>query len=425
LEKNKGMEKIKSYVNDLCKNASEALPLVAIKNEEAKNKTLSVMARKLQDEKSQIKTENQKDLEQAKKDGLSNAMVDRLTLTDKTIESMIQGLKDVSKLPDPVGKEYNSHKRPNGLEICKRRVPIGVILMIFESRPNVTVDSAALCLKSGNCVILRGGKEAIHSNMFLAVLFQNALRESGLAENAIQMVNSADRNILDELLIRNDDIHLVIPRGGEGLIRRVAENSRIPTIKHYKGVCHVFIDHEADLDKAKEIALNAKIQRPGVCNAMETLLVDKKLSKEFISDLLNQFHQNDVKIRADESICKLDNKAEKADEKDWYKEYLELTLSVRMVENMKQAIDHIAKYGSAHTESIITENKQKADEFLKKVDSSSVMVNASTRFADGAEYGLGAEIGISTDKLHARGPMGLEELTTYKWVVRGNGQIRK
>ena len=418
------MDDINSIVTDICTKAKSAWPAISVLSTESKNEVLYKMASLLEEEQDIIKQENQKDLSAGEKVGLSSAMLDRLTLNSKRINSMIKGLKEVAELSDPIGSSYDSRTRPNGLEISKMRVPIGVILMIYESRPNVTVDSAALCLKSGNCIILRGGKEAINSNRILAALFQRALRECELPEQAIQLVETTDRAAIDELLKQSGSIDLVIPRGGEGLIRAVAEKSKIPVIKHYKGVCHVYIDKQADLKKAREIAINAKVHRPGVCNAMETLLINRNMPELFISELLDAFHNLNVEIRGCPEICKIDNKAKLATEEDWYAEYLDMILAVKKVESMDQAIEHIAKYGSFHTEAIITENKDKAEEFIRRVDSSSVMVNASTRFSDGGEYGLGAEIGISTDKLHARGPMALEELTTYKWVVRGNGQTR-
>jgi len=418
------VEDYNAHIKEVSTRAKEAWPKLSSQSSEIKNKALLKMADLLEQEKRRIAEENQKDLAAGKVSGLSDAMLDRLTLNQKRVQSMIQGLNEVAGLSDPVGKKYEVKKRPNGLEVSRMRVPIGVILMIYESRPNVTVDAASLCLKSGNCVILRGGKEAVHSNLVLAQLFQEALKAVGLPESAIQLIETTDRAALDGLLKMNDKIDVVIPRGGEGLIRKVAETSTIPVIKHYKGVCHVYIDGDADLDMAKSISLNAKIQRPGVCNAMETLLIDRAVPESFTKELLSEFHNQQVTIRGDEAVCALDAKAEKAAESDWNEEYLNLTLAVRMVDGVEQAIDHLTKYASDHTETIVTKNKKTAEDFIKRVNSSSVMWNVSTRFADGGQYGLGAEIGISTDKLHARGPMGLEELTTYKWVVIGDGQIR-
>jgi glutamate-5-semialdehyde dehydrogenase len=419
------MKDIAVYIDTVCRNARNACPLISSRSREAKDSALLAMATLVAEEKDLIQKENQKDLALGKKAGLTTAMLDRLTLSDIRIQTMIQSLKEVTALPDPVGRRYDERTRPNGLAVCRMRVPIGVILMIYESRPNVTVDSAALCLKSGNCVILRGGKEAINSNKILAELFQRALKKAGLPEYAIQLIETIDRFALDLLLKRDDALDLVMPRGGEELIRKVVQASTVPVIKHYKGVCHVYIHHEADFAMAKSIALNAKVQRPGVCNAMETLLIDRKVPESFIKELLDEFHRQQVTIRGCETVCFLDSKAEPATEEDWYAEYLDLILAVRVVDGLDDAVGHIAKYSSSHTESIVTKNRQVAEEFIKRVDSSSVMWNASTRFSDGGEYGLGAEIGISTDKLHARGPMGLEELTTYKWVVVGNGQVRE
>lgn len=415
---------IPEIVNKLCEKAAASFPIISIQSDESKNKALLRMAEILGTERETIQIENEKDLSAGKENGLSEAMLDRLTLSDKRIDGMITGLRDIVNLKDPVGTVYDKRTRPNGLEISRMRVPIGVIFMIYESRPNVTVDSAALCLKAGNAVILRGGKEAVHSNRILAGLFRQTLKDNHLPEDAVQLVETTDRSAVSELLKRDDTLHLVIPRGGESLIRAVVEQSTVPVIKHYKGVCHLYIDKEADLKMAKEIALNAKIQRPGVCNAMETLLIDKDLPDSFITELLEAFISHDVELHGCEETCKFDNRVKPAAKEDWGAEYLNLTLAVRIVDGLDAVVRHIAKYGSGHTESIITRNRETGEEFLKRVDSSSVMINASTRFSDGGEYGLGAEIGISTDKLHARGPMGLEELTTYKWVVRGNGQIR-
>jgi glutamate-5-semialdehyde dehydrogenase len=334
---------------------------------------------------------------------------------------MAKGVREVAALPDPVGKTISEWTRPNGIRIQKVRVPIGVILIIYESRPNVTADAGCLCFKTGNAVILRGGSEAIHSNLAIA----DAMNVPGLPPNSITVVPTTDRAAIDELLQLDDLINLCIPRGGEGLIRAVAEKSRIPVIKHYKGVCHVYVDRDADFDMAEEIVVNAKCQRPGVCNAIETLLIDEKIADQFLPRVAKALAEKKVELRGDDRTRQLVPSAKPATEDDWYAEYLDLILAVRVINGVDEAIDHITKYGSAHSDAIVTRNKATAEKFLREVDSSSVFWNASTRLADGAQYGFGAEIGISTDKLHARGPMGLEELTSYKFVVVGDGQLRE
>ncbi|HON10679.1 MAG TPA: glutamate-5-semialdehyde dehydrogenase [Chitinispirillaceae bacterium] len=389
------------------------------------NSALLLLSKMLVKEKELIQKENRKDIAKARKAGLSSAMIDRLTITDKTIASMAKGLSEVAALKSPVGTEYDLRKRPNGLSIYKMRVPIGVVGIIYESRPNVTVDAAAICLKSLNSVILRGGSEAFNSNMVLTSLFSKALIKSGLPSEAVQLLPTTDRKAIELMLEKDDQIDLIIPRGGEGLIRMVVEKSRIPVIKHYKGVCHVYISSKADMKKAVKIAENAKIQRPGVCNAMETLLLDSSLPERSRKAVIQSLLDKKVVIYADAAARKLVPGLLKATEDDWRAEYLDLRLAVRTVKNIDEAIEHINTYGSHHTDSIITESRTEAEKFIKLVDSSSVMVNASTRFSDGGEYGMGCEIGISTDKLHARGPMGIEDLTTYKWIVKGNGQIRE
>ncbi|MCU0608454.1 MAG: glutamate-5-semialdehyde dehydrogenase [Chitinispirillaceae bacterium] len=406
-----------------CKAKRAALALqndspLAIKN------ALRIMAELLSENSPALKRANSLDCAAARKKGLSPAMIDRLTLSDKAIASMIRGLREVAALSSPVGKAYERRTRPNRLIIEKIRVPIGVIGIIYESRPNVTVDAAAICLKSHNAVILRGGSEAIRSNVALVNLFRTALKKAGVPEDAIQLIPVVDRKAIESMLRQESFIDLVIPRGGEGLIRMVVEKSRIPVIKHYKGVCHVYVSAKADMRKALPIAVNAKVQRPGVCNAMETLLLDRKLSRANRVALANALLDNKVTLFGDPETKKLSPLIKRATASDWATEYLDLRLAVRTVKDIGQAIEHINTYGSRHTDSIITESKAEAERFIREVDSSSVMVNASTRFSDGAEYGLGCEIGISTDKLHSRGPMGIDDLTTYKWVVRGTGQIR-
>ena len=394
-------------------------------NSEQKNQVLEKIARLLLERQEAILSANQKDLEQGKERGLSSALLDRLRLTPERISSMAEGVKELVKLEDPVGKITSIWKRPNGLLVGRMRIPLGVIFMIYEARPNVTIESASLCLKSGNAIILRGGSEAFNSNLALGEIITDALSQLGLDPASVQVVPTTDRKAVDILLTMEDYIDLVIPRGGEQLIRKVVEQSRIPVLKHYKGVCHIFVDREADLNKAREICYNAKVQRPSVCNAMETLLVDEEVAEKFLPEMAKKLESAGVEIRGCEKTCQLIPQAKPATEQDWYEEYLDLILAVRVVKGMEEAIEHIQKYGSDHTEAIITENYSRAMEFIQRVDSSSVMVNASTRFSDGFQYGLGAEIGISTTRLHAYGPMGLEELTVCKFIVLGDGQIRE
>lgn len=385
---------------------------------------LQIMAKLLENEADNLKIENRKDLDSAKEKGLSSAMIDRLTLSDKAIKAMINGLNEVAQLKSPVGTHFDERIRPNGTRIYKMRVPIGVVGIIYESRPNVTIDAAAICLKSHNAVILRGGSEAIHSNMALASLFSKAILQAGLPKNAVQIISTTDRKAIELLLTKNDYIDLIIPRGGEGLIRMVTEKSHIPVIKHYNGICHIYVAADADMKKAVPVIINSKVQRPGTCNAIETLLLDVNLPQQSKLLIIEQLLDKGVTLFADPQTTKLSASIKEATEESWRTEYLDLRLSVRMVDGLQQAIDHINTYGSHHTDSILTESKQNAEIFLKMVDSASVMVNASTRLADGGEYGMGCEIGISTEKLHARGPMGVEDLTTYKWIVEGEGQIR-
>jgi glutamate-5-semialdehyde dehydrogenase len=415
---------VQQYVELVVRQAKEASRALASALSGRKDEALGRMAEGLLARRDELKAANQKDVEAAQAGGLSGAMVDRLKLDDARIQAMADGIRTVISLRDPVGEVMDGTVRPNGLRIQKVRVPIGVILMIYESRPNVTADAASLCLKSGNAVILRGGKEALNSNLAIACVLSDALTASGLPAHAVQMVETPDRQVVDLLLRSNDFIDLVIPRGGESLIRAVVEKSTIPVIKHYKGVCHVYVDDEADLDMAERIALNAKVQRPGVCNAMETLLVHKGAAERFLPRIAQKMRQAGVELRGDELTRCFVPDMKPATEEDWYTEYLDLILSVRVVGSLDEAIAHIAKYGSSHTDAIVTNNVRKANEFVARVDSSAVLVNASTRLNDGGEFGLGAEIGISTDKIHARGPMGLEELTTYKWIVYGDGQVR-
>lgn len=390
-----------------------------------KDAALELMARKLMENHEAIINENKKDLTGAHDAGLSPAMIDRLTLDRAVIESMAEGLKEVAALPDPVGEVTRMWTRPNGLQVGRMRIPLGVIGFIYESRPNVTVDAASLCLKSGNGVILKGGSEAIHSNLFLTGLLQEALQETGLPKHAIQAVPTTDREAVRVLLGLEDLVDIIIPRGGEGLIRFVTRHSRIPVLKHYKGVCHVYVDRYADLEMADEICFNAKVQRPGVCNAMETMLVHERIAGEFLPRMIAHFHEAGVEMRGCPKAVALAPDIKPAVEADWPEEFLGLVLAVKIVSSMDEALDHIDQYGSNHTEAIVTDDYRHAQRFLAEVDSSVVLVNASTRFNDGNQLGLGAEIGINTSKLHAFGPMGLEELTTTKFIVYGQGQIRQ
>jgi glutamate-5-semialdehyde dehydrogenase len=389
-----------------------------------KNAALNAIAAALDQQRDLIKEANVQDLTQAKAAGLSAAMLDRLTLTDARIDAMIKGVREVALLPDPVGKKIWKRTRPNGLAIEKRRVPLGVVAIIYESRPNVTADAAVLCLKTSNAVILRGGKEAIHSNLAIARALQEGGASAGLPKHAVQLIETTDREAVRELVQLDDRVDVVIPRGGESLIRAVVENARVPVLKHYKGVCHVFVDASAELDKALAIVENAKCQRPSACNAMETLLVHQGVAAAFLPMLSGLAIRRKVELRGNKAACALLPACRAAADTDWTTEYLDLILNVRVVKDLKAAITHINTYSSHHSDAILTADKRSAKKFMKEVDSAAVYVNASTRFTDGGEFGMGAEMGISTDKLHARGPMGLEELTTYKYVVAGTGQIR-
>lgn len=414
----------KQQIFELAVQARDASRAMAKVDSERKNRALVDMARMLRDRKAQLQSENAKDVAAAQGRGLSAAFIDRLTLSDKVIEGMAAGLEEVAGLPDPVGEVTRMWKRPNGLQVGKMRIPLGVIGMIYESRPNVTIDAGSLCLKSGNAVLLRGGKEAINSNLALAAIMQQALEKERIPAAAVQVVPTADRAAVMEMLQLNEYIDIIIPRGGESLIKTVYENSKIPVIAHYKGVCHVYIDESADYAMAESIAVNAKVQRPGVCNAMETLLVHEKFADAHLKRLLDSFRARSVTLRGCAAARSRDAAVGPAAEQDWYEEYLDLTLAVRVVSSMDEAMAHIARYGSKHTEAIVTQNYGNARRFLAEVDSSVVLVNASTRFNDGGQLGLGAEIGISTCKLHSFGPMGLEELTTTKFIVHGDGQVR-
>ncbi len=415
---------VESIVSELAASARRAGMELAACSTAEKNEALEKIAEKLLEKASVIKEQNAFDLEAARKNGLTDAMIDRLTVDDKTLSAMAEGLMEVSRLEDPVGSSDATWIRPNGLAVSRVRIPLGVIGIVYESRPNVTIDAAGLCLKSGNAVILRGGTEAFHSNRALAAVISEALSETAVPEKAVQVVPVTDRNAVNLLLGREDEIDLIIPRGGEGLIRFVAENSRIPVLKHYKGVCHVYVDNPADFAMAQEICFNAKVQRPGVCNAMETLLVHKDVAVSFLPEMNGRFESAGVEIRGCSQTREILPAAKPAEEDDWHAEYLDLIVAVRIVDSMDTALAHIARYGSQHTEAIVTKDYARAERFLKSVDSSVVLVNASTRFNDGGQLGLGAEMGISTTKLHAFGPMGLRELTTTKFAVRGDGQVR-
>ena len=415
---------IESTIIEMAKAAKKAAVAMARCPSDRKNEVLLKIAGKLEAESSHIKAENAKDIVFAREKGLSNAMIDRLTIKDATIASMAQGLREVAQLEDPLGAIVKTWRRPNGLEVSRMRIPLGVIGIIYESRPNVTIDAAGLCFKAGNAVILRGGSEALNSNQALAGIISAALRETELPEKAVQVVPMREREAVNVLLKQEESIDLIIPRGGESLIRFVVENSKIPVLKHYKGVCHVYVDDGADIEMAKEICLNAKVQRPGVCNAMETLLVHKLIAWDFLPEMGKRFAEAGVEIRGCPETCHILSNAKEATEADWPAEYLDLILAVKVVNNMEEAIRHIQTYGSDHTEAIVTSDYERARRFVREVDSSVVLVNASTRFNDGGQLGLGAEIGISTSKLHAFGPMGIEELTTTKFVVFGDGQVR-
>jgi len=416
---------VEQLVEELCKNAKWASRALAVMPRVKKDQALLKMAEALTAKAGELKEANQIDLAAAREAGLSAAMIDRLTLSDQVIASMADGLREVAALPDPVGEVSGMWRRPNGLLVGRQRIPLGVIGFIYESRPNVTVDAAALCLKSGNAVILKGGKEAINSNLALAAVIREVLMELQIPSAAVSVIPTTDRAATSALLKMDELVDVIIPRGGESLIRFVAENSSIPVLKHYKGVCHVYVDQGADLAMAQEICINSKCQRPGVCNAMETLLVHQDVAGEFLPKVGQAFQERGVKIRGCHQTCDILIEANPASDDDWPMEYLDLILAVRVVDDMDQALEHIATYSSQHTEAIVTRDYERARRFLNAVDSSVVLVNASTRFNDGGQLGLGAEIGINTSKLHAFGPMGLSELTSQKFIVYGDGQVRE
>jgi glutamate-5-semialdehyde dehydrogenase len=404
--------------------ARQAARILVTASSQAKAKALRAMARHLEQDKAILQAENAKDLDAARKNGLAPAMIDRLTLSDKSLKTMIAGLLQIASMPDPVGSMTASTTRPNGMRVGQMRVPIGVVGIIYESRPNVTIDAAALCLKSGNATILRGGSEAFHSNHALGAIIQAGLADADLPARAVQVVGTTDRNAVGLLATLTDYIDVIIPRGGKGLIERLSSEARVPLLKHLEGNCHVYIDEAADMDKAHDVTVNAKTYRYGICGAMETLLVHQGIAARILPRLAKTLLDKGVELRGCARTRALIPQARVATDDDWATEYLGPILAIRVVDNIDEAMDHIARWGSGHTESIITENLSAATRFQREVDSSSVYINLPTCFADGFEYGLGAEIGISTNRLHARGPVGLEGLTTLKWVLTGNGQLR-
>jgi len=416
---------LRSYVLEVAKKAKAASSVTAALKGPQKNRILLEVVRLLGKEKKALGRANEKDLRNATRCKLNPALIDRLTLTSKRIEEIGEGVRVVARLEDPIGKVLARWRRPNGLRISKVTVPLGVLFIIYESRPNVTSECASLCLKSGNAVVLRGGSEAFYSNQALVDIYHEALRRFHLPPACVSFVTTPDHRAVDFFLELEDWINLVIPRGGEALIRKVAARSRIPVIKHYKGVCHLYVDEKADLKQALRVAFNAKCQRPATCNAMETLLVHEKIAPRFLPVLGRQLQDSQCEIRGDRETRRLLPWAKQASSEDWGREFLDKILAIRVVPNLQSAISHIQRFGSAHTDGIVTQDGRAARRFVEAIDSSSVMVNASTRFSDGFQYGFGAEIGISTDKIHARGPMGLEELTSYKYLIIGHGQIRQ
>ena len=416
---------LRDEMKALAVSAQQASRLLANLSSAVKNQLLYRMADAIEAAEQSLQSENQKDLRLAEQNGMVAAMLDRLTLTSERITEMADGLREVAALPDPVGEVTGMWLRPNGIKVGRQRIPLGVIGIIYESRPNVTADAAGLCLKSGNAVILRGGSEALNSNRAIGIILRQVLTDMELPQAALQVVVTPDRNAISELLQLEEQIDLIIPRGGEGLIRFVTENSRIPVIKHYKGVCHTYVDEHADLKMAEEICLNAKVQRPGVCNALETLLIHRDIAAEFLPQIAKSMGESGVELRGCVGAREIVPALIPATEEDWQAEYLDLILAIRIVDSYEQAREHIENYGSLHTEVIVTNDYRLSQRFLQEINSSVVMVNASSRFSDGNQLGLGAEIGISTTKLHSFGPMGLEDLTTRKFVVLGDGQIRE
>jgi len=419
------MKNIEKYVKNISLQAKESSRILRGIDEKTKNAAIQAMADEIDNSREDISKNNSKDINNGKKEGLHKSLIDRLELTSSRVDAMIDGLLQIIKLDDPVGKITDLNTRPSGIKVAKMRVPLGVIGIIYESRPNVTADASGLCIKAGNAVILRGGSEAINSNQAITQCIQRGLANTKLDTHCVQLIETTDRSAVGALLQMSEEVDVIIPRGGKSLIERITKESKIPIIKHLDGICHVYIHEDADLEKAVDIAINSKTQRFGVCNAMETLLVSEKHAAQLLPLLQNKLTESGVEIRGCSKTGSYINGIKKASDEDWRTEYLAPILSVKVVTSIHEAIDHIAKYGSNHTDAIVTEDKEIANIFMREVDSSSVMINASTRFADGFEYGLGAEIGISTDKLHARGPVGLEGLTNQKFIVYGDGHIRK
>ena len=415
---------LEDIISDVCRQTRESAKPLARAGSDMRTAVLKTLAKNVRNDASAILEANEQDLAFGRANGLSAAMMDRLKLDTNRLENLVQSIEEIAKLKDPVGETAESWTRPNGLEVKRLRLPLGVIMMIYESRPNVTIDAAALCIRSGNATILRGGTEAQHTNRVLASCVQDALEAHGLPRNAVTLVPSQDRQAIDLLLNQSDFIDLVIPRGGEGLIRRVVEKSRIPVIQHYKGICHVYVDNDTNTQAAHDIAVNAKTHRPGVCNAMETLLVHQDIAESFLPPLYDTLVQKSVEVRGCERTTQLLNSVQSASAEDWDTEFLDLVLAVRIVDSLDDAIAHIDRHGSSHTASIVTNNAERAEHFVQSVEASCVLVNASTRFNDGGELGLGAEMGISTTRIHAFGPMGIESLTSLKYAVIGNGHIR-
>jgi len=417
-------ESIEVLMHRLGKNAKSAGQVLSVASSDAKNKALRTCANQLRSATVAIIDANQKDLAWSKGKGLTKAMLDRLMLNDERIEAMAKGLEDIAELADPVGQVMDAWERPNGLKISRVRVPLGVIGVIYESRPNVTADAGGLCLKSGNAVILRGGSESLHSSMAIADCLHAGLKDANLPEDCIQLVPTRDRAAVGEMLRMTDFIDVIVPRGGKSLIERIDSESKIPLFRHLEGVCHTYVHADADIETARKVLLNAKMRRTGICGATETLLIDQNIAEKFLPSTVDDLVKAECEIRGDAAAQKIDARIKPATEDDWYAEYLDAIISVRIIGGLDEAIDHITRYGSEHTDSIITENSNAAEEFLNRVGSAIVMVNASTQFADGGEFGMGAEIGISTGKMHARGPVGVEQLTTYKYKVVGTGQCR-